>query len=208
MKRQLAVLTVVIASLIAVRCGGTPPATEVPTPTEAVATEAPATEAPTATEVPPTATEEPTATEAPPTEEPVTLDGQSLLQERCTVCHDLGRVERSEKTEEEWKTTVERMVGKGAQVNQAEQELVIKYLAETYPKATEAPPTEEPATLDGQSLLQERCTVCHDLGRVERSEKTEEEWRATVERMVGKGAQVNQAEQELVIKYLAETYPQ
>jgi len=143
MKRQLAVLTVVIASLISVRCGGTPPATEVPTPTEAVATEAPATEAPTATEVPPTEaptatevppTEEPTATEVPPTEEPATLDGQSLLQERCTVCHDLGRVERSEKTEEEWRATVERMVGKGAQLNQAEQELVIKYLAETYPQ--------------------------------------------------------------------------
>jgi cytochrome c5 len=206
MKRQLAVLMVVIVSLISVQCGGTPPATEVPTPTEPVATEAPATEAPTATEVPPT--EAPTATEVPATEAPAILDGQSLLQERCTVCHDLGRVERSKKTEEEWKATVERMVGKGAQLDEAEQELLIKYLAETYPKATEAPPTEEPAMLDGQSLLQERCTVCHDLGRVERSEKTEEEWKATVERMVGKGAQLDEAEQELVIKYLAETYPQ
>jgi hypothetical protein len=43
-------------------------------------------------------------------------------------------VERASKTEEEWKATVERMVGKGAQLNQAEQEQVIKYLAETYPK--------------------------------------------------------------------------
>jgi cytochrome c5 len=205
MKRQLAVLMVVIVSLISVQCGGTPPATEVPTPTEPVATEAPATEAPTATEVPPT--EAPTATEVPATEAPAILDGQSLLQERCTVCHDLGRVERSEKTEEEWKATVERMVGKGAQLDEAEQELVIKYLAETYPKTTEVPPTEEPATLDGQSLLQERCTVCHDLGRVERAKKTEEEWMATVERMVGKGAQLDEAEQELLIKYLAETYP-
>jgi hypothetical protein len=37
--------------------------------------------------------------------------------------------------------------------------------------------------------------------------KTEEEWRATVERMVGKGAQLDEAEQELLIQYLAETYP-
>ena len=127
MKRQLAVLMVVIVSLISVQCGGTPPATEAP-----AVTEAPATEAPTATEVPPT--EAPTATEVPPTEGPATLDGQSLLQERCTVCHGLGGVERAKKTEEEWKATVERMVGKGAQLNQAEQELLIKYLAETYPK--------------------------------------------------------------------------
>ena len=75
-----------------------------------------------------------------------------------------------------------------------------------------AVPTKEqeeatPAMLDGKSLLEERCTRCHDLGRVERARKTEEEWKATVERMVGKGAQLNEAEQELVIRYLAETYP-
>jgi cytochrome c5 len=65
---------------------------------------------------------------------PVTLDGKSLLEERCTKCHDLGRVEQASKTEAEWKATVERMVGKGAQLSQAEQTLVIQYLAETYPK--------------------------------------------------------------------------
>jgi cytochrome c5 len=65
---------------------------------------------------------------------PVTLDGKALLEERCSRCHDLGRVERARKTEEEWKATVERMVGKGAQLSQAEQEQVIQYLTETYPK--------------------------------------------------------------------------
>ncbi len=69
-----------------------------------------------------------------------------------------------------------------------------------------APTTEQekapPAAIDGKSLLQERCTRCHDLGRVERARKTEEEWKVTVERMVGKGAQLSQAEQELVIQYL------
>ena len=65
---------------------------------------------------------------------PATLEGKTLVQERCTQCHDLGRVERANKSEEEWKASVERMVGKGAQLNQAEQELVIQYLAEMYPK--------------------------------------------------------------------------
>lgn len=77
---------------------------------------------------------------------------------------------------------------------------------------TAVPTTEQeeatPAALDGKSLLEERCTKCHDLVRVERARKTEEEWKATVERMVGKGAELSQAEQELVIQYLTETYPQ
>lgn len=74
---------------------------------------------------------------------------------------------------------------------------------------TVAPTAEQTATaaIEGNTLLQERCTGCHDLGRVERASKTEEEWKATVERMVGKGAQLSQAEQEAVIQYLTETYP-
>ena len=65
---------------------------------------------------------------------PVALDGASLLQERCTVCHDLGRVEQAKKSADEWKATVTRIVGKGAKLDQAEQEAVIQFLAQTYPK--------------------------------------------------------------------------
>jgi cytochrome c5 len=75
-----------------------------------------------------------------------------------------------------------------------------------------APPTEQeqvaPPSLDGQSLVQERCTECHSLGRVTGAQKTEEEWRTTVQRMVGKGANLNSDEQEAVIQYLTETYPE
>lgn len=77
------------------------------------------------------------------------------------------------------------------------------------PTPTEGPATEEllPAP-DGQALVQERCTDCHSLERVERARKAKAEWQATVERMVKKGAQLSQKEQTAVIQYLAETYPQ
>jgi cytochrome c5 len=65
---------------------------------------------------------------------PVTLDGKALVEERCAECHDLGRVERAKKGEEEWKTTVERMVGHGAQLSEEEQALVVQHLAEAYPE--------------------------------------------------------------------------
>jgi nitrous oxide reductase accessory protein NosL len=76
--------------------------------------------------------------------------------------------------------------------------------------AAPTPEQEEaaPGTLDGKALVEERCTECHDLGRVERAMKAEEEWKATVERMVGKGARLNEAEQEVVVQYLAEAYPE
>lgn len=108
MKERFALLILVIASLIAVQCGGSPSETETPATKET----------------------------------PATLDGKSLLQERCTKCHDLGRVERAKETEEEWKATVERMVGKGAQFNQAEE------------LALAAPDVDPPANLKRRLMAQ------------------------------------------------------
>ena len=65
---------------------------------------------------------------------PSTLDGQALVEERCTKCHDLTRVKAAKKSEEGWKVTVERMVRKGATLEKAEQEAAIEYLTETYPE--------------------------------------------------------------------------
>lgn len=61
-----------------------------------------------------------------------TLDGKALVESRCTVCHSLDRVTSSAKTEAEWTSTVERMIGHGAQLSDAEKAAVISYLAATY----------------------------------------------------------------------------
>jgi hypothetical protein len=65
---------------------------------------------------------------------PGALDGKTLVEERCTKCHGLDRIESVGKTSEEWETTVKRMVGKGANLNAEEQAAVVEYLGETYPK--------------------------------------------------------------------------
>jgi hypothetical protein len=61
-------------------------------------------------------------------------DGKTLVEERCTRCHNLTRVEAARKTSEGWTVTVQRMVAYGARLDNAEQKTVIQYLAETYPK--------------------------------------------------------------------------
>lgn len=58
--------------------------------------------------------------------------GDELLQARCTVCHDLARVEGASKTQAEWETTVERMRGKGAELTDAEAQTLVEFLAKTY----------------------------------------------------------------------------
>jgi len=74
------------------------------------------------------------ATSAPTTSPAGTSpEGLTLLQDRCGVCHSISRVESQSKTAEQWKTTVERMVNKGAMLNATEQQTLIDYLAQTYP---------------------------------------------------------------------------
>ena len=58
--------------------------------------------------------------------------GQTLLQERCSVCHSTDRVTSAHKTAAEWTTTVERMVSNGAQLDSQEQQTLIDYLAANY----------------------------------------------------------------------------
>jgi|SRR4030042_3309241 len=72
-----------------------------------------------------------TSTTAPST---TTSDGATLIQERCTVCHTRTRVESVKHTSAEWKTIVDKMIGKGAKLTSEEETLVIDYLTATFGK--------------------------------------------------------------------------
>ncbi|MGQ9628594.1 MAG: hypothetical protein ACUVV0_17020 [Anaerolineae bacterium] len=82
----------------------------------------------------PTETQPPAKEEAPaaPSLTPAAPEGKTLLEERCTTCHSLDRIEKAKKTAEGWKSTVERMKGKGTKLNEAETEAVIEYLSATF----------------------------------------------------------------------------
>jgi hypothetical protein len=69
---------------------------------------------------------------AQPEEQPVSIDGETPLQDRCTECHALSRTTNAKKSAEEWERTVARMVGHGANLNDEEQMVLVDYLAQTY----------------------------------------------------------------------------
>ena len=61
-----------------------------------------------------------------------TADGQTLMQQRCTVCHSADRITSAQKTAAQWKTTVDQMINNGAQLSPAEEQTLVTYLAQTY----------------------------------------------------------------------------
>jgi hypothetical protein len=60
-------------------------------------------------------------------------DGEALLESRCDDCHGLDRITDASKSRDEWEVTVDRMVTRGAVLDDAERETLIEYLTETYP---------------------------------------------------------------------------
>lgn len=103
------------------------PATPEPTELAPTATVTPQPQEPTVT----AELEEPTAMPEP-TAEPAEPEAQVLLEERCTTCHGRDRVKQAQKSREAWATTVDRMMGYGAQLSQSEREVLLDYLVETY----------------------------------------------------------------------------
>jgi cytochrome c2 len=65
-------------------------------------------------------------------------------------------------------------------------------------------PTDDPTALDGATLFQERCSVCHSLPTS--PGRTVDQWKAVVRNMVARGAELNEQEQSFLIDYLATNY--
>jgi cytochrome c-type biogenesis protein CcmH/NrfF len=59
-------------------------------------------------------------------------EGAALVQERCTVCHSLSRVENARFTASDWKSVVDQMIARGARLTPDEETVVVSWLAANY----------------------------------------------------------------------------
>ncbi len=70
-------------------------------------------------------------------------------------------------------------------------------------EATEDAGAADEGMSDGEALVQERCTVCHDLIRVEGADYDRAGWEANVDRMIQNGANLTPEERDTVVDFLA-----
>lgn len=56
-------------------------------------------------------------------------EGKSLVEKKCTVCHNTERIYLKKRDAAEWGSIVDKMIGKGAVVNNADRTKIIEYLA-------------------------------------------------------------------------------
>jgi cytochrome c5 len=132
-------------------------------------------------------------------------DGAAILQRACTTCHDLGGIDEfANSGEQATRDLVSTMVGYGAVLSAEEIDVLVAHLLATYGTAAEAG-QDGPATFDetaGVSLLNSKCTTCHDLSGVERGMYPPEEWVETVDRMMGYGLALTEEEYDTILTTL------
>lgn len=149
-------------------------------------------------------------------------EGRELAQSVCaTACHDATPLLMKRDGESGWRRNVERMVvQKGAQIFADDLETLIRYLSTRLGPGTSRMQTTgvlPPGALaggaetakdvrlpagPGRELVELRCTVCHDLGRVVSIPRTKTEWERMTRNMLGRGPQTNPAQVQTIIDYL------
>jgi cytochrome c5 len=59
---------------------------------------------------------------------------------------------------------------------------------------------------DGEAIMNAACGSCHDTTSIQTAARNEEEWTATVDEMVGRGATLSAEDRPVLIKYLVKAH--
>ena len=137
---------------------------------------------------------------------------RKVILNSCTMCHGLDVYATQALDRDGWNQIVERMKGKGAEINAADTAILLDYLVASFgpgsmPAPVAALPPLEPAQeAQAKMILEEACTSCHNLQRVEAQAQPEDGWADIIENMRNRGSSMTDDEAKLVVQYLVRAY--
>ena len=146
--------------------------------------------------------------------------GKDVTVKACTSCHDADNFTSKKHTKAEWKEVVDTMVAYGAEVSDADSEIITTYLAKNFGPAGAAPSAPAPSASGaapgaqtpglpdgpGKDVVVKACTSCHDADNFTSKKHTKAEWKEVVDTMVAYGAEVSDADSEIITTYLAKYF--
>lgn len=128
-----------------------------------------------------------------------TPKAEKIMNTTCISCHDMRNIQTQALNAAEWKTVVDAMVEKGAQVEKADVPLLASFLEENFGPLPDG---------EGKEIVLQKCTVCHDLKRVKQHLASPEEWADTLGAMENEGLRISDEEFVSVLRYLARNFRQ
>jgi cytochrome c5 len=124
---------------------------------------------------------------------------ERILNSSCTSCHDLRTIQTQAMDAEAWKSVVDSMIEKGANVGKEDIPLLVSYLTDNFGPLPEG---------NGKEIVLHKCSVCHDLKRVRQHFGTPEDWADLLAAMENEGLMLSNEEFVTVLKYLARNFRQ
>lgn len=144
-----------------------------------------------------------------------------VILRSCTACHGIDEYGYYAMDREGWSDLIERMktaksgVVEGAVISDPDKEILLDWLVATFGPDSEPFPREYvPRELseadylsdgDAEALLASACESCHTLERVEQTRADEDQWRAVLIAMMGRGAPLPTSDIEPLVEWLART---
>jgi cytochrome c5 len=118
--------------------------------------------------------------------------GKKTLESACTSCHTLDIVTNKKWGWEKWQGVVQKM---DVRLSEEETLDVVGYLARHFgPK--------DP----GKQLVEEVCSFCHGLAKLQGQEYTRDQWENVTKGMIFEGPPVTEEEFSLILDYLAKNF--
>ncbi|MCI5223680.1 MAG: hypothetical protein D3924_13670 [Candidatus Electrothrix sp. AR4] len=110
--------------------------------------------------------------------------GQKITNRKCSKCHSLERVYQSYKSDVAWTQTIHKMAELDyPNITNFDVNQIVGYLVQQQQKR-QGEVEEKLEAKIGKSLVNQKCTPCHNLDRVFGAKKNKQEWTDTVERMM------------------------
>ena len=120
---------------------------------------------------------------------------RKTVETACSACHSLDIVTNKHWDREQWQGTVKVMIEFGARLTKAQATDVINYLARNFG-------SQDP----GKLLVEDVCTYCHGLEKLQGQERSRDEWRDLIKGMIFEGAPVTDEEFSQILDYLAKNF--
>ena len=102
-----------------------------------------------------------------------------------------------------WGREVDKMIGWGAVVDPSERDTLLDYLSAHFGQPSRSPGGRDSPDGAGAALVRSRCLTCHDMRLIEQQRLAAAGWTREVDKMIGWGASLTEAEKAAVIAHLA-----
>jgi cytochrome c5 len=120
---------------------------------------------------------------------------KKTVEQTCSRCHTLDVVTAKRWSRTEWEASINAMVQKGATLSASQTTSVVEYLSRNFGKKER-----------GRQLVEDICTYCHNLDKLNGQQMSREEWRDLTKGMIFEGAPVTEEEFSTILDYLAKYY--